>query len=426
MMEGIDLDLLKFMSDRDNYYTYKDVITKGLCTRESWTLVGDFGKFFNDYPGEQEINNDFELWFRVTGHPGWKPEQHQIYGTIINNTLTRQAPNRQVFIDQLERLRFEAVLREQSDTFKKGAASTADVLSALTDAGYDGPKNGNEVFTFDLNDLAQHQRSSDGLYWRLEDLNRSSGPIRKGDVCIVGKRPEVGGTSFLCSEMSHMIEQLPDGANAVFFNNEEAPDKVATRMVGAALDADYRTMMYAHRLHQQNYEKWLGTHSWDLIHDTSMDISSIHRTLRGKDYGLIGINVLLKVGGTGAKEDHDKFQALGEELRRISQEYGPILAVVQADPSAEGVQYIPQDRIYKSKTALQGEADILIMIGSDDLGPPDSRYIHVAKNKIPPAPCCDLTVKHNKSEVAFDLGTGRFTSKNYKGNSRGTNVRHNN
>jgi hypothetical protein len=124
------------------------------------------------------------------------------------------------------------------------------------------------------------------------------------------------------------------------------------------------------------------------------------------------------VGGTNKKEDHDKFQALGEEMRRIAQVYGPVICVVQADPSAEGMRYIPQDRIYKSKTALQGEADVLIMIGYDDTGPVDSRYIHVAKNKIPPAPCCDLSVKHIKSECRFDLGTGRFESRTYQGNSR--------
>jgi len=218
-----------------------------------------------------------------------------------------------------------------------------------------------------------------------------------------------------------MLEQLPKGGKAVFFNNEEAPDKVFTRMISAALDVDYRAMMAAPALHQQMYEKWLDTKKWDLVHDTSMDITKIKQALRAEEYDLIGINVLLKVGGTGKQEDHDKFEALGTELRRISQQYGPVLAVVQADPSAEGMQYIPQDRIYKSKTALQGEADILIMIGMDNNAPSDKRYIHVAKNKIPPAPCCDLTLKHIRTECLFDVGTGRFTSSQFPGkNSRST------
>lgn len=418
-IHNIDLDILKFMSERENYEAYKDVINKGLCTKESWTLVQDYGRFFEEYPTETEINDDFELWFRVQGHPGWKPEEHKIYGNIINNVKAQDPVQRTVFRDQLDHLRFEALLRKQTDALAKGDASPDDVIAELTRNHTGMPGDEDSICSFSLDDLAQHQRSDDGLYWRLEDLNKSIGPIRTGDFTIVAKRPEVGGTSFICSEMSHMIEQLAPGGKAVLFNNEEAPDKVYTRMLGAALDVDYRTMMGAHALYKQNYNKWLDGREWDLAHSTSMDISSIHRVLRAKKYDLIGINVLLKVGGTGAKEDHDKFQALGEEMRRIAQQYGPVVAIVQADPSAEGMQYIPQDRIYKSKTALQGEADILIMIGHDpDNAPVDTRFIHVAKNKIPPAPCCDLSLKHIKTDVKFDVGTGRFTSKNIQGNSR--------
>jgi len=272
------------------------------------------------------------------------------------------------------------------------------------------------VQAFTLEGIATDRRSNAGYYWRLEDLNKSIGPVRKGDFIIVGKRPEVGGTSFLVSELSHMLEQQE--GNAIIFNNEEAPDKVFTRMVSSALDVDHRTMMQADKLYQQRYEQWLDGRTWDLIHDGSMTIDSIRAQLKEKEYGLIGINVLLKVGGTGAKEDHDKFQALGEECRRISQEFGPVIAIVQADPSAEGMRFIPQDRIYKSKTALQGEADALIMIGKDHDVPDTSRFISVAKNKIPPAPCTDISVKHIKSEVEFEMGTGRYSSLNYKGNSR--------
>lgn len=419
MIQNVDLDILKFMSDRDNYYGYKDAIHKGLCTRESWTLVSDYGRYFEEYPNITEIDKDFTLWFRVTGHPGWKPEEHKIYGTIISNVLAHPTPDQQVFVDQMEHLRFESELRSQTEELSKGNASPEDVLTELTRVGERNVASADTISTYSLDDLAQHQRSDDGYYWRLEDLNQSIGPIRIGDFVIVGKRPEVGGTSFICSEMSYMVEQLPKDSKAVMFNNEEAPDKVFTRMVSGALGVDYRTMMGAHKYYQQEYERWLGTKEWDLAHDTSMSISSIRRALKEKEYSLIGINVLLKVSGTNKKEDHDKFQALGEEFRRIAQEHGPVLAVVQADPSAENMRYIPQDRIYKSKTALQGEADVLIMVGYDEDGPIDSRYIHVAKNKIPPAPCCDLGAKHIKSEVGFDLGTGRFESKLYQGkNSR--------
>jgi len=417
-MDNIDLDILKFMSERENYDTHKSTITKNLCTKESWRLVEDFGKYFDEFPNVTEIDKDFNLWFRVTGHPGWKAEEHELYSKIISNVQESKAPVRDVFLAQLERTRQTEIIASLYGELRNGGITLDEFHTDVAGLPKTGGATVREqtVQSFTLGAISADRRSNAGYYWRLEDLNKSIGPIRKGDFIVVGKRPEVGGTSFLVSELAHMLEQ--GKGNVVLFNNEEAPDKVFTRMVSTALDVDHRTMMQADKLYQQRYEAWLDGRTWDLVHDTSMTTGSIHAQLKEKEYGLIGINVLLKVGGTSAKEDHDKFQALGEEFRRISQEYGPVIAIVQADPSAEGQRFIPQDRIYKSKTALQGEADALVMIGKDHDLPDTSRFINVAKNKIPPAPCTDISVKHIKSEVEFDMGTGRYTSLNYKGNSR--------
>lgn len=418
-MESIDLDILTFLRERENWESHKDYITKTLCTKESWLLVGDIGRYFEDNPDATELTEDFKLWFRVTGHPGWKSEEHQLYGTIIDHVLTNDAPDRPEFLAQLERNRFIGSVANTYRELRDGDLSVDDFMSRVDAAGTKIVRAElSSVDEYDLESIAKYQRDNTGYYWRLEDLNQSIGPLRKGDFVVIAKRPEVGGTSFVASELSFMLEQMDKDGNAIIFTNEEEPTKIYTRMLCAALDVDYRTMMTAPAHHKQQYEAWLDGRTWELKHDTSMTVSSIKRKLGTKQYDLIAINVLLKVGGTGKKEDHDKFQALGEEMRRIAQQHGPVLAVVQADPSAEGMRYIPQDRIYKSKTALQGEADVLIMIGSDEDGPLDSRYIHVAKNKIPPAPCTDLGVKHIKSEVRFEIGTGRFTSRNYKGNSR--------
>jgi len=418
-MDNIDLDILKFMSERENNKSYQATITKNLCTKESWLLVGDMTRYFKDNPQVLTLDEDFKLWFRVTGHPGWKVEEHAIYGTIIDNVFARPTPDRQAFLSQLARTRFVNEVEQQFEALRSGSKAPIDFgteVTRLTDQVVTSVDPSPDVYSLDA--IAKDQRNNTGLYWRLEDLNKSIGPLRKGDFVVVAKRPEVGGTSFICSEMSYMLEQMGHDGNAILFTNEEQPEKIYTRMVSTALNVDYKQMMTAHALYQQKYAAWLDGRQWELKHDTSMSLGSIHSKLKEREYGLIAINVLLKVAGTSAKEDHDKFQALGEECRRISQQYGPVLAVVQADPSAENMRFIPQDRIYKSKTALQGEADALIMIGQDHDEPEDTRFISVAKNKIPPAPCTDVRYKHIKSEVRFDIGSGRFTSKNFNGTSR--------
>lgn len=415
-IDSIDLDILKFLSTRENYEQYKGVVNKSMCTKESWTLVHDFGEYFKQYPNEQMITVDFLMWMRVSGHPTWKPEEHSVYANIISNMYQQTLPTRPVLLSELDKLNSIQKIKQGTTKLEAGTISLDEFLSGVNTSTV--PKELDTVQVYSLEALAKNQRDNKGLFWRLEDLNRSVGPIRKGDLVIIGKRPEVGGTSFLVSEQSYMLEQLGKDQNVVLFNNEEAPDKVYSRMVSSALDVDYRTLIGNPSGSQFKYDAWANGRDWDLIHDTQMTIQGIHSHLKGKQYDLIGINVLLKVGGTGEDADHDKLQKLGEELRRIAQQYGPVLAIVQADPSAEGMRFIPQDRIYKSKTALQGEADVLLMMGKDDDPNDNKRFFHVAKNKLPPAPCTDLAAKHLKFECNFDISTGRFDSINFKGNSR--------
>ena len=420
-MDVLDLDILTFLSDRSNYEKYGEVVDKGLCTKVSWRLVQDFGEYYEQHPEVQQIDSDFTLWFRVDKHPGMKSDEAESYGAIINNIQSKKADGFNVsstFVDTLKEARTKAKILHLTDDLDTGriklsefSSKVAGLYDPILSANSEGP------VVLDLEDLAKNSRDKDGLYWRLEDLNKSVGPIRQGDLVIVAKRPEVGGTSFLASELTFMFEQLGD-KDAVIFNNEEASDKIYTRLISAALGVDYRTMM-SNPVHYANeYTKFLDGRRIDIIHDTSMQATDIRRRLEQGNYGFCGVNVLLKVGVPGRMEDHDKLQYVGEELRRLT-EYCPIIGITQADPSAEGVRYIHQDRIYKSKTALQGEADVLLMIGMDYDEPPDTRFIHVAKNKIPPAPCTDPSVSHIMSEVQFEGQLGRFNSKLFKGNSRG-------
>ena len=417
-MDILDLDILTFLSERSNYDNYGSIVDKGLCTKPSWRLVQDFGEYYEQHPEVQQIDSDFSLWFRINKHPDMKAEEAESYGTIITNIQDRRTstPVSNSFVDTLSKAKQKARLDNLNKDYQGGKL---DLEEFLSEAQALKPKEDatSGLVSLSLDDLAKDTRDNTGLYWRCEDLNKAIGPIRTGDLAIVAKRPEVGGTSFLSSELTFMFEQMGD-KDAIIFNNEEAADKIYTRLISSALGVDYRTLMSDPKKYTAAYHSFLGGRKIDIIHDTSLQASSIRSRLADGNYGFCGVNVLLKVGVPGKLEDHDKLQYVGEELRRLS-EYCPIMGITQADPSAEGVRYIHQDRIYKSKTALQGEADILLMIGMDYDEPPDTRFIHVAKNKIPPAACCDLSMKHSMTEVKFDMATGRFESKLFVGsNSR--------
>lgn len=419
-MDVVDLDLLRWCTERENWDTVKDVVTKGMCIKESWLLFGAMSEYYSEFESiDTIVPKEFKTWFRIKAHPEFKREQHELYNTIIDNVFTLPMPGSAPFLESIRHLRNQALIDKAHTEWKAGSITLAELHQRVTEASTSGAteESSSECEHIDINEIASHARKG-GLYWRLEDLNKSLGPLSHGDFVIIAKRPEVGGTSFLCSEITFMLEQLQPGGRAVIFNNEEENHKLKGRCASTALGVNHIDLVTNPAKYAKDYSVWLGDKELRVIHDTRMTIQSVRRRLIELKPDIIGINVLLKVGGTGKKEDHDKFQELGERFRVMATEFAPVLAVVQADPSATGVRYISQDYIYKSKTALQGEADALIMIGTDEEIIDSKRYIHVAKNKIPPSDCTETKSKHIKSEVHFDIDTGRFESVNFKKHSR--------
>lgn len=424
-MDSTDTRILKFLTKRENFAAYKSLVLKGLQTKEALFLLQDFEQFYKEHPTKDSIDDDFSLWFRVDRHPDWKTEKHGLYTGIVDNLHKNvDMPDTATFLASFNKQALINATREKLTHMERGVLSSEDFILEMQDLNSKLPTPlslpTHEPTELSLSLIHSEITSSHsyGLFWRTEELNKSIGPLRKGDFVVVAKRPECGGTSFLMSEMSFMLHQLPEEHHAVVFNNEEDSRKVYPRMINAALNVDYRTLMTDPAGYDELFEKWKADKQWDLVHDTSMTVHSIENQLKEKPYGLIGVNIMFKVGGTGKQEDHDHYEALGKILRRIAQEHGPVIAIVQADPSAENMRFIPKDRIYKSKTAVQGEADALIMLGRDEDGTnDDTRYLYVAKNKMPPAPCTVPAYKHGKFDVAFNAETSRFTSKMYASNS---------
>lgn len=418
-MDSVDLDLLTYMTERENWESIKDNVIKSMCTKEAWALLGAYNNYYEEFPDADRLTpKEFKTWHRIKAHPEYKKEQHELYNTIIDNIFANEMPEHEAFRVAVQSIKEKALLDAAYRDYQSGTLELGELqakIEGLTDSSRNSSAPQPE--DIDIDDLVSHARHG-GLYWRLEDLNRSVGPISKGDFIVLGKRPEVGGTSFVCSELSFMLEQLPPNGKVMVFNNEEEPWKVKGRMVSCAIGVDYRSVIANPAKYKPEYEEWLGGRKFQLVQDTNMTIASVRQMMAREKPDVVAINVLLKVGGTGKTEDHDKFQELGEKFRQLAAEHCPVLAIVQADPSAEGEKYIPQDRIYKSKTALQGESDVLIMIGTDEDIVDHRRYIHVAKNKIPPSACTDTRQKHIKSEVKFDIDIGRFESVNFKKHSR--------
>ena len=230
---------------------------------------------------------------------------------------------------------------------------------------------------------------------------------------MVVKRPETGGTTFLTSEFTYMIKQLPPDSEAIIFNNEEGGDKIGLRLVQSALNKTSRELYADPVTCRDEYTTYLDGRKVHIYDRTGASTRDIERALEAHpNVKLIGINVLDKVNLHGANRKNynevETFRKLAEWARGIARDHGTVMAIAQADGTADETQYIGINQLYGSKTGVQGECDVMIMIGRDS-SQENKRFFNITKNKKPQTGRMEAALRHAKFESDFDLERGRYT-----------------
>lgn len=240
----------------------------------------------------------------------------------------------------------------------------------------------NTPITVNMNlaDLYTSQVATPGLRWRLKFLNESFGSLRKGDFGFIFARPETGKTTFLASEISHMVEQT-DG-NILWFNNEEQGNKVGIRCFQAVLGMTTDSLWGDLERNQKVYD--MKTKDQIKIYDfeDSSSISRIEQILKTANPALIIFDQIDKLKGFKAERKDLELKAIYQWAREISKNYAPVIAVSQASGEAEGKTWLTMDMVDGSKTAKQGEADWILGIGKESDNTSRFRYFNICKNKL--------------------------------------------
>lgn len=418
-----DADLLNVLKKKENMERYLKYVKEYACTGYTMDILKDIPEYYKFYPNEDDIEwPKFQTWFRIIRHPTWKKEKHEIFEMVFANLQkASEVPPSGEVVSHFIRIDFATRIHEECRSVADGRSFTmAGVAGLLEDyervSGTPLLGTTNSFASTDIKRLLDDMFRASGLEWRLEDLNRALGPLHTGDLVVVVARPEVGKTSFVCSEFTHMVAQLPPGREAVLFNNEER-NKLMLRLLcsGSGMSLVDVAMDEAKAI--AAYEKNIGG-PIDRIKivepEGGLHVRDIERVLSRGNFGLIGINVMDKVSGfEGSEQDVHRQRELAKWARNIASKYAPVMAVYQADASAEGQKFLNQSQVYGSKTAIQGEADALVMIGKEPENE-DRRFISVPKNKLPGGKRTLPGRRHGKFEVNFDDATGRYTSIEFK------------
>lgn len=246
-----------------------------------------------------------------------------------------------------------------------------------------------------------------GLRWRLNALNRMLGSLRHGDFGFIFARPETGKTTLLASELTCMAEQAT--GDVIWLANEEEGGKVMLRIYQATFGIDLVTLKsdpaYWKKKFQEKYQGRLK-----VISDLSvMHKGNVQRLCDKLKPSLLIIDQLSKITGFSNDRKDLELGASCEWGRTMAKSYCPVVAVHQADGTAEGVQWLNMNHVANAKTAMQAEADWILGVGKNNSpGYENLRYLALSKNKLAGDPDTDPTMRHGKCEVLIEPIVARY------------------
>lgn len=238
-----------------------------------------------------------------------------------------------------------------------------------------------------------------GLRWRLNTMNQMLGSLRDGDFGFIFARPETGKTTFLASELTYMAEQAK--RPVLWLANEEDGKKVMLRLYLATFGIDLPTLLSDLPLWRKRFqEKYEGRLM--VVSDLSvMTQTGVQKLCDKLAPSLLVVDQLSKIGGF---KDDRKDLELGtacEWGRTMAKSYCPVVAVHQADGTAEGVKWLTMSHVANAKTAMQAEADFILGIGkTNDSGYESVRFLALSKNKLSgDHGITDPNLRHGRKEV---------------------------
>ena len=237
-----------------------------------------------------------------------------------------------------------------------------------------------ESVNMDLNDLYQSQVATPGLRWRLNWLNKSLGSLRQGDFGFIFARPETGKTTFLASEMTHMITQTE--GDILSFNNEEQGKKVAVRCYQALLGKTNKELFDDLESNANQYKERIQDRLKIYDFEDSSRANRIEQIIKTTNPALIIFDQVDKIKGFKADRYDLELKATYQWAREIAKMYAPVIAVSQAGGTAEGKLWLTMDDVDSSKTAKQGEADWILGIGKEQDNTSNMRFLNISKNKL--------------------------------------------
>ena len=375
-----------FCNDKDyynKYYKYINLNYIKVNYSNHYKLFISIDSYYNNYKDrnsitKQELETEYNSNYYLQEQE--RKELHELVNRIEEQELTNIEQLKDLLTEHKRRALAGDVARIALDV-EDGNADMDTLMTKISELDIAEPDSDDVDFVnMDLEYLFEQQAQNPGLRWRLDWLNKSLGSLRKGNFGFVFARPETGKTTFLASEITHMIKQT-DG-DILWFNNEEDGKAVAFRIYQAYFGQTLQQLRQTKASNNGIYKEEVGNRIKLLDTVDSSNYKRIEEIIKASNPALIIFDQIDKIKGFKADRNDLELKQIYQWAREIAKAHAPVIAISQASGEAEGKLWLTMDMVDSSKTAKQGEADWILGIGKEQDNTSRMRYFNITKNKL--------------------------------------------
>ncbi len=365
------------------YYRYVNINYIKINYNDLYKLFNIILLYYDKYIDNNNINyNDLNVFYN--SNYLLKDNERKELDVLLDEIYNEDITNHDAIIGLLEEHRRRSLAGQvalMALDVEAGKKTTEELLELFNNFEHQEVE-ADEItpVDMDLDTLYETQIATPGLRWRVRWLNKSLGSLRKGDFGFIFARPETGKTTFLASEITHMVSQTE--GDILWFNNEEQGSKVGIRVYQATLGLTTEALFANKEANKQKYRDLTNNRIKILDFEDSSSKHRVEAVLKQYNPALIIFDQIDKIRGFKGERNDLELKAIYQWAREIAKTYAPVIAVSQAGGEAEGKLFLTMDMVDGSKTAKQGEADWILGIGKDQDNTSRSRYFNISKNKL--------------------------------------------
>lgn len=384
----MESDIISLLGNISNYKRFSSLVREERLSEDYKDIFISLDTYFKEV-GDSEIDwKKFKVWYTTIAHPSITDEKCANIQAICDSLDARPVEKDNAVLKNLSTRYWAEKVSDIAYDVSTGKKSFDDIKECIQRYSFEvkGTEWDIEGLTLTDSELLgqlEELRDATKYEWSIPELNLMLGPVQKGDLIIVGARPDGGKTTFLATQAVKFASQLDDGECVLWCNNEESGSRIRLRQTQAALNWTREEVMKNLDDSVERFEKKVGVNKIRVMDNTSMTIYDIEAAIEAYNPKIIFIDQIWKVGGFEKEYSGiDRYAKLAQYVRELAKRYGPIICASQIDGTADNVKYPQMGTLYGSKTSVQGEADAILMIGQSAEEGADLRFLRAPKNKL--------------------------------------------